>query len=210
MSEDTEPETEEAPAGKRMLPADWAAAVTEFELGRATKSDLATIYGISRQAMSKGLDARGAVGGSKSKVIADAIVDAAKDAATKKLEDINAMKERQRQRVELIQSLTIKAITDSVKDRKPISDSKGSIATLRSAMAIVATGRNELFHIFDLHRDPDGGDEIPEFIVGEYTQDEIDALNKERLGITDDDLDTMALSLEEPDLDPLGALLDDV
>ena len=47
-------------ANRRLTVAQWASAVTQFELGMAHCSTLATDFGISRQAMSKGLQKRGA------------------------------------------------------------------------------------------------------------------------------------------------------
>ena len=50
-------------------------------------------------------------------------------------------------------------------------------------MAVAASGRSELHHVYDLGRDPDCAEEIPEFIVGEYTTKEIEAVNRGRLGL---------------------------
>lgn len=202
----------EAPAAKksrRLTEAEWAEAKALYETGRLTKTALAEKYAISRQSMHEGLTARGAVYGSKSKAVEDAVVTAQVDQSVKRLEDIAAMKDRQRQRVELIQSLAVKQITDQIREKSPIANRKADMAVLKDAMGIIAKGRDELYHIYDLHRDPAGADEIPEFIVGEYSNEEIEALNRQRLGIVDDDLEAIAASVvESGDEDPLGDLLD--
>ena len=199
---------ESAPTHKKLTEAQWTEAKVLYETGKMNKTALAEEYGISRQAIHSGLTNRGAVYGSKTKVVADATVEAIRDEADKRRDDIQAMKERQRQRVELIQGLAIRQITEQVRDSKPLADRKADMAVLKSAMAIVAVGRGELYHIFDLNRDPDSADKIPEFIVGEYTSEEINALNRERLGISDEDLDDIEAGLDKNLGDPLGDLLD--
>jgi hypothetical protein len=209
MSADTLLPEDEDPSGKRLTEAEWTEAKTLYELGKATKSDLGKQFGISRQAMTKGLAARGAVYASRSKTVADAVIDAQKADAQKKLEDIEAFKEKQRRMVEMVQNLSIKAVTDKVRDKQPISDAKQDIITLNKLMATIAQGRDELYHIFDLHRDPDAGEQTEEFIVSEYTADEIDALNASRLGISPDaGLAEIEASLLEED-STLDDLLDD-
>lgn len=206
----TTPEPEKPAPGKakRLTEAEWAQAKADYELGKATKQDLADSYGVTRQAIGQGLQARGAVYGSKSKVVEEAAIAASKDDQVKRVEDIGAMKEKQRKMVEMVQNLTIKAVTDQVRAGKPIADVHKDISALNKAMATISAGRNELYHLFDLHRDPDGAAETEEFIVSEYSQDEIDALNKERLGIDPDEaLAQVAQSLEEPVEDDLADLL---
>lgn len=46
---------------RRLTPVEWAVAVEQYELGYANCSSLAVAFGISRQAMMKGLRKRGAV-----------------------------------------------------------------------------------------------------------------------------------------------------
>lgn len=208
---ETSPESEDGTSSekqKRLLEAEWVEAKALYETGRATKQDLADKYGITRQSMGRGLAQRGAVYGSKSSVVEEATIAAQKDEAAKRVEDISAFKEKQRKMVEMVQNLTIKAVTDKVRAGQPIADAKHDIAALNKAMATISAGRNELYHLFDLHRDPDGASESEEFIVSEYSQDEIDALNKQRLGIDPDaDLEEVARSLDEPVDDDLSDIL---
>jgi hypothetical protein len=210
MSDDPTIDTDDVPGtkAKRLNEAEWTEVVTLYELGKATKQDLADKFGISRQAIGQGIIARGAVYASKSKVVADAVIEAQKGEAAKRIEDIVAFKEKQRKMVEMIQNLTIKSITDKVRTSTPIADAKNDIMVLNKAMATIAAGRDELYELLDLYRDPDGDKETEEFIISEYTTDEIDALNKTRLGISpDEDLDEVARSLDEPLADVLDDLI---
>lgn len=196
---------------KKLSESEWAEAKALFELGKLNKVELAAKFGVTRQSIGDGLAKRGAVYGKRSGVIEESTVDSQKGRAQARLEEITTMKERQRQRIELIQALTIKQITEMAKAGTPISLRRADIAALRSAMAIIASGRSELYQIYDLVRDPDGAEEIPEFIVGEYTSDEIDALNRTRLGVSEDDMEEVSTSLSggatDPSDDPLADLL---
>ena len=209
---ETPPAAPEKYKYRRLSEAEWAEAKALYETGKLNKTDLAGKYGISRQAIHEGLVARGAVYGSKSSIVEQATIDAQKDSALKKVEEIDAFKEKQKKMVEMVQNLTIKAVTDRLREKKPAGDAKNDVITLRHVMATIAMGRDELYHLYDLHRDPDAGDQIEEFIVSEYTPEEIEALNHERLGIsgnTDADLAEVAASLEDKE-GSLDDLLGDV
>ena len=195
---------------KRLTEAEWAEAKALYEMGKMTKTDLGAHYGITKQSMGEGLNARGAVYGSKSSVIEAATIEAQKDNAQRKVEEIEGFKDKQKKMVEMVQNLSVKAVTDKVRAGKPISDAKNDIVTLRAVMATLRMGRDELYHLHDLHRDPDAGEALEEFIVSEYSHDEIAALNQERLGITADtdaDLAAVEASLQDDDTDDISKLL---
>lgn len=54
-----------ASSSHRLTPAEWALAAEQFELGYANCTNLAAAFGISRQAMAKGLRRSGAIKGSR-------------------------------------------------------------------------------------------------------------------------------------------------
>lgn len=197
---------------KRLTEAEWTEAKALFEAGRATKTMLAEKYGVSRQAISAGMAARGAVYGSKTGMIEKAALEAQKDLAAKQVEEIQAFKQSQKQMVTTVQKLAVKAVMDKVRDSKPIADAKADVTTLRLLMNTIRMGRDEMYHLYDLHRDPEGAEELEEFIVSEYAQDEIDEINRERIGISADadaQLAEVEASLETNDTseDELDALL---
>lgn len=207
MSDPTTPGT---PHHKKLTEAEWAEAKALYETGRHTKVDLAKKYGISRQSMTEGLNARGAVYGSKSKVVEDATVEAQRTDQAKRHEEIAAMRERQLKGVDLLQKLQNKAIGDALRDNKPLHSQASEFKALNTLIKNQKMIREELWEIYDLNRDPDGADEIPEFIVSEYTPDEIDAINHQRLGTTPDDAMAELERATEGDTDDiLGGLLDE-
>jgi hypothetical protein len=182
---------------KKLAESQWAELKGLYELGKFTKTELAAKYGISRQAIAKGLKDRGAVYGCRAGEIEEATVQAQKEATRKLQDDITAMKERQRQRVELIQGLVVKGVTDQVRKGAAIGLIKDDILVLKNAMVVVATGRQELYQIYDLTKEDSKLEEQPEFIVGEYTPDEIEALNRQRLGVLSKEIDELAQGIED-------------
>lgn len=196
-----------------MTEAQWAEAKAEFELGQYTATALALKFGVARQSMSEGLKARGAVYGSKSKVVEEATINATKTDQAKKVEEIVAMKEKQRKLIETTQQLAAKALMDSIRDSTPISQKKADIQTLKSIMAIFAAGRSELWEIYGLNDDRDADQELPEFAVSEYTPQELEAMTRRDDTLTPDQaleaLERDRLLNGEGDDDPLAGLLDD-
>jgi hypothetical protein len=62
---------------------------------------------------------------------ANVIIESFKTQAARDRDEIQAMKDRQRKQIELIQALTIKEITGAVRDRQAIGTRRSDIATLR-------------------------------------------------------------------------------
>jgi hypothetical protein len=165
--------------------------------------------------MSDGLKARGAIYGSKSKVVEEAAMDAAKSDQQKRVEEIVTMKENQRKLIETTQKLTSKIVIDSIRENTPISQKKADIAALKNVMAIFATGRSELWEIYGLNDDKDADQELPEFAVSEYTPEELAAFSRDQ-GVEEEMTPDEALAelerqeaLEGQGDDPLSGLLDE-
>lgn len=182
MSEETPESAGEEKSAVRLTEAQWAEIKADYELGKATKSDLARKYGVTRQSIGKGLDARGAIYGSKSKAIENARLESEVDSARQKVAAIEDFKAKQLTMVTNLQNLALKVLGEKLKAGRPVSDAKTEINTIRSAMAILKMGRDEVYHLYDLYRDPDGAEENEELIISEYSPDEIEAINNSRFG----------------------------
>lgn len=195
--------TEDADTGssKRLTASEWTEAVTLFELGKLTKTDLAKKFGVSWSAMFKGLKARGAVFGSKSNVIEDAILESEKSDQKKKSEEVAAMRERQRVGTELLQKLQNNIIGEALRDRAPISSKYDEIKTLNALIKNQKLFREELWAIYDLNRDPDQADEMPDFILSEYEPEELAAINSKTFGEPEEALDEIEKNLDPTDED---------
>lgn len=186
---------------RRLTAAEWTEAVTLFETGKLTKSDLARKFGISFQSMFAGLKQRGAVYGSKTNVIEEAILESEKSDQKKKSEEVAAMRERQRVSTELLQKLQNNIIGEALRDRANLSTKYDEIRTINALIKNQKMFREELWGIYDLNRDPDQADEMPDFVVSEYEPAELAAINAKTFGeAADETLDEIERTLE-PDAD---------
>lgn len=196
------------PTHRKLTEAEWAEAKALYETGKMTKVELSKKFGITRQSITLGLNQRGAVYGSKSKAIEDATIEGQKDESRKRAGEIAEMRERQLKATDMLQRLQNKTIGEALHARKPLASQYDEYKALNALIKNQKMLREEFWEIYDLNRDPDGADEIPEFIVSEYEPDEIRAINNQRLGISPDDgLDEAASALESDQ--ELEALLGD-
>lgn len=175
MSEPTTPETSppEKKIIKKLTPAEWEQVVVLWELGKSTLRELSKLFGISEVALHKGLKNRGAVKGIRSHEIGASAVEAAKSDVQKSLERIAAMKERYLGYSDLVAKLTMKEITEAVRDKVPLATKRNDIQTLQRAAAVLATLRNENFHLFGLYDEDTIKEDLPDIGITEYSADEI-------------------------------------
>lgn len=204
----SDPTTAPASAPRKLTEAEWTEAKTLYELGRATKADLARKFNVTRQAIHAGLEARGAVYGSKSAVVAEATIDASKSDAQRRVEEVQAMREKQRKLIETTQQLAAKQMMDAIRDGVPIHSRANDIKALKNLMAIFAAGRAELWEIYGLNDDKDAGEELPEFAVSEYTEEDLALIHaKQTGGDADAMLEELQRQVEEGGGDDLSDLL---
>lgn len=175
------PETPETESGdpsdkkitKRLTPSEWAQVVTLWELGRATLSELSRLFGISVAALRKGLKNRGAVRGIRAHEIGNSAVEAAKSDVQKNIERISTMKERFIGYTDLVAKLTMKELTEAVRDKTPLATKRNDLQTLQRAANILATLRSESYHLYGLNDENPMDEELPEIGITEYTSEEI-------------------------------------
>lgn len=177
--------------------AEWKEAVFLFETGKSTKTDLSRRFGISWQAVSKGLKQRGAIYGSKSSIITDSLIEAEKTDSARKAEEITAMRERQRVSIELLQKIQNNIVGTQIRDNLPLSEKIDDIKALNLLIKNQTMIREDLWRIYDLDRDPDQAEEFPDFVVSEYEPEELRAINEKTFGKSaDETLDDLATSID--------------
>jgi hypothetical protein len=163
---------------KRLTSAQWAEVVTKWELGTHTGAALAAEYGISERAIRKGLKDRGAVRGKRSAEVGEAAADAAKSDTQRRAEKAAQMREKFLSYNEALAGLTMRKIRDAVAGGKSLANIKDEIAVLRRAVATIGQIRDENFHLYGLYKEDLEDAELPEIIVGEYSADELEMIQK--------------------------------
>jgi hypothetical protein len=170
--------------GKRLTPTEWGQLEEMWASGDFTLKDLAEAFGANASYLSTALAKRGIEKGSKAEVYAEAAKDEVEkemisDAATN-IKRIKDSKEEHYKYASSIAKLIFSVIARAISDKTPLSDIKDDVATLKLAMSGIQMARADRWAITGLDREPDAGDEIPVLPIEEFTQSELNEI--ERLG----------------------------
>jgi hypothetical protein len=163
---------------RQLLPAEWAQIRVLWEMGLATLDQMASNYGVNGDTLRQRIKKEGWVRGCRAAEIGEATADDAKGVAKKQVEAIDRIKKEYLNYTSVITRLTMNEITSAVKDKKPMSSTKESMAALQKAAQIIATMRDENYHLLGMYEDGRPDEEIPEIGISEYTPDEIERLQK--------------------------------
>ena len=99
-----------------------------------------------------------------------------------------------------IAKLIFTKIAQAVQNKQPISDVKDEILTLKNAMAALESARASRWAITGLDREPDAGDEIPVLPIEEFTDEEIEQLQRnqeQELGIPEKSIEELQKEIED-------------
>ena len=185
--------------GKRLTPTEWGQIEEMWASGDFTLVELATTFGANASYLSQALSKRGVEKGSKAEMYAEAAKDeTAKEMISDAANNIKRIKDSKDEHYKYataIAKLIFARIAKAVNDKTSISDAKDDIATLKLAMAGIQMARADRWAITGLDREPDAGDEIPVLPIEEFTQTELDEI--ERLGDPDLDIGDSEKSIDQ-------------
>lgn len=185
---------------KKISAADWGTIVTLASRGEKTVRELAEMYGVKRQSIHEGLARRGVQVASRIQAVQAEIEDAASAARKKKVVDANKKAEDYSKRLDLIVQLTVKKIVDA-NNSGTLAAANGDILTLKNAIVTISKGRQEHWDIHKVDELLQENEELAELNVGEYTEDELEAIraaNEEAYNQTlDDGFDDFGADIED-------------
>lgn len=190
--------TPHVPRWRQLKPAQWEQAVVLWELGKVTASELAGMYGVTEQAIRRGLKARGAKKGCRVKEVAQAADDAAKNDIEKHVERVRDTKERYLGYNDVITKLTLKELTEAARAGVPIATRKDNLAALQKAGSIIARARHENYHLLGLYDDEAQDDVLPELGITEYSPEELEAIQRGFDQVPDPDFSSVDVDPEIP------------
>jgi len=171
-------EIEEKTTPKRLKESEWIVAVTLWERGEVTLKELSEKFGVSEAAISQGLKRRNAKRGSKAHTVGKAISDKVADEKEKLVEEIFEFKKRFIKYGNLLAQLTIAEITEAKSKAEPLVARKGNLEVINIATKNLKNIRSDLYHLYDLN-DPDNKpDEIMDFNIGVYTQEDLENIHE--------------------------------
>jgi predicted DNA binding protein len=163
---------------KALSVGDWATIVTLASRGEKTARELAEMFGVSVQAIHQGLNKRGVKFGSAVQNVVKEVEDEAAAARKKKVQDAQKKAEDYGKYLDIVVQLTVKKVTDANKNNGAISTVNADVITLKNAMAIIAKGRQENWAVHKIDELLQENEDLAELNVGEYTEDELEAIRE--------------------------------
>lgn len=164
-------------AQSRLSPSDWATVVTLYERGEKNLRELADQFGVSPQAIQKGLKARGIEKGSRLDEVTNEVDDAARRERERRVQNAGLAVEQYAKWYEALAKLTMnKVITANTNGN--IATVNAEVLTLKNATAIVEKARRESWEILGIEDLLGEGAELPDLNVGEYSPDELEAIRQ--------------------------------
>lgn len=189
---------------KKLSAADWATVVTLASRGEKTVRELAEMFGVRRQSIHEGLVKRGVQVASRIQAVQAEIEDAATAARKKRVQDAQKKADDYSKRLDLVVQLTVKKIVDA-NQVGTLASVNGDIITLKGAMAIISKGREQHWDIHKVDELLQENEELAELNVGEYTEDELEAIraaNEEAYNQTlEDGIDEFTIDADDEDED---------
>lgn len=163
-------------SGKRLTATEWATIVTLAERGEKNLRELAEQFGVSQQAISKGLKARGVVMGSRLDEVVGEVDDLARQERERKVKAANAAVEQYAKYNDALVKLLVKRVVDGSQTAGGIAVAHAEVRALKDALAGVRIAREENWEILDIKDLLGENAELPDLNVGEYTPEEIEAI----------------------------------
>lgn len=162
---------------KALSPGDWATIVTLASRGEKNARDLADMFQVTVQAIHQGLRKRGVSFGSRVTEVSKEVEDEASAARKKRVQDGQKKAEDYSKRLDLVVQLTVKKIVDA-NATGTLAAVNGDIITLKNAIATISKGRQEHWDIHKIDELLQENEELAELNVGEYTEEELEAIKE--------------------------------
>lgn len=155
--------------------ADWATVVTLYQRGEKNARELADQFGVTRQAIAKGLRERGVEKNSSlAEVYAESDIQA-KESRIAKIAEANREVKNYSTWTGWIAQLTMKKLMEAERGGG-IATANSSLVVLGNAMKIIEKARMEKWTILDIKEALGEENDLPDLNVGEYTEEELEAI----------------------------------
>lgn len=163
---------------KRLTATDWAHIVTLYERGEKNLRELSDQFGVTLQAISQGLKARGVKKGSRLDEVAGEVSDIARQERERKVKQANQQVEQYAKYYDAIAKLTMKKVIEASANNGSVAIVNADVLTLKNAIATIRTAREESWEIQKLDELLGDLAELPDLNVGEYTPEEIEKIRE--------------------------------
>lgn len=177
-------------------PKQWAEAEALWELGEATRDEIAKKLNVTPTAVTMHMKKVGCVRGSRAeehrKRVSEEVAEAALSDATVHAQRIKETKDDHYVMASALAKLAWGEIRQAKQDRSPLSVVTSNIKAIEAAMNVIAKARIERWAVLGLDR-PDAVDtnELPSLVIEELTADQIEELrNRDFNSFEDFDIPT--------------------
>lgn len=166
-------------SGKRLTPTDWATIVALAERGEKNTRELAEMFGVSQQAISKGLKERGIQIGSRLDEVRGEVDDIARKERERRVKQANLSVEQYAKYYDaLTKQLVKRVLIDSAGVAGGIAAAGADVLVIKNTLAALRIAREENWSILDIENLLGENAELPDLNVGEYTPEEIESIRQ--------------------------------
>jgi DNA-binding MarR family transcriptional regulator len=165
------------PAAPRLTPSDWATVVTLYERGEKTLRELAEQFGVSPQAIQKGLKQRGIEKASRLDEVSNEVDDVARKERERRVKQAAQHVETYAAWYNVLAKLAMKKVIDA-NQAGGIATVNADVLTIKNAIAIIEKARNESWDILGIEDLLGEGSELPDLNVGEYSESELERIRE--------------------------------
>lgn len=158
--------------GKNLTAAEWATIVVLYQRGEKNTRQLGEQFGVSRQAIEKGLKERGIEKASRLDEVRNDADDAARAELARRVAEATKLKSDHAGYVTAITRMAMKKVLEA-NQASALPGINADLIVLGNAMKIVEKGRSEIWTILSIDDLKDQSEELPDLNIGEYTTDEI-------------------------------------
>lgn len=172
-----EPEEDDPPIrkGNRLTEREWSQICVAWESGGIRGGDLAKMYNITPESLSRGLKKRGAVYGKHAAAIAKQVAEAAQDDVSITIRRAKETREEHYKIARYLAKLSASKIQRAEKGEMTYARAEEELRPIMNAMKVNQLARAECWVLLGLDKDDAlVSDDMPELMIREMTPDEVE------------------------------------
>lgn len=156
----------------------WAEAEALYATGDFNLADLEEKFGIRRETLSRRFKKRGIKKGQAtvSEQVMEAVAKAAIDDATIIAQRAKESRDESYAWTQILQKMVMKEIADAKRNGKEVMVVGPNVKVLTEAMKLISMGWDTRSKILGLDKEKMESEELPELVISELTQDEIESI----------------------------------
>lgn len=166
----------------------WAEVAALYETGAVTQQQIAEQLGVhfayvSRKFKKLGVGRPDELKGVQQEAVKEQVAKV-QEAALERAEELGSRAGRTVEFYidanEKISRLALMTLARAQKEQRPLATATNDLKAIKLTMDILATGRTEAYTLLGLDKDDDKDDNLPDLVIREMTEDEMDAVRNSK------------------------------